>query len=123
MKFGDRHLDSAYVGVIKPLGEKFHYTVVRVDEIQDSGNISSRILENIARSQIVFADLSGSRPNCYYECGYAQALGKEIILSIRKRETVHFDLASYRFIQWETESELRRKFAERLDAIASKEEE
>jgi hypothetical protein len=123
MKFGDTHLDSAYAGVVKPLAQEFGFKVVRVDEIQDGGNISSQVLENIARSQIVFADLSGERPNCYYECGYAHALDKEIIFSIRKGETIHFDLASYRFIQWHTEKELREKLRERLDALTSREEE
>jgi len=123
MKFGDKHLDSAYRGVIKPLGNKFGYRVLRVDEIQDGGNISAQVLENIARSQIVFAELSGERPNCYYECGCAHALGKEIIFAIRKEEAIHFDLVSYRFIQWDTEEDLRKKVQERLDAIVSREEE
>jgi hypothetical protein len=123
MKFGDAHLDSAYAGVVKPLGHEFGFKVVRVDEIQDGGNISSQLLENIAQSRIVFADLSGERPNCYYECGYAHALDKEIIFSIHKGEPIHFDLASYRFIQWDTENELREKLRERLDALTSREEE
>jgi len=123
MKFGDADLDSAYGGVVKPLAQEFGFKVVRVDEIQDGGNISSQVLENIARSQIVFADLSGERPNCYYECGYAHALDKEIIFSIHKGETIHFDLASYRFIQWDTAMELREKLRERLDALTSREEE
>ena len=54
MKFGDPQLDSAYEGVIKPVGESFSYKVLRVDEIQDSGAISSQILENIAQSRLVF---------------------------------------------------------------------
>jgi hypothetical protein len=123
MKFGDRHLDSAYKGVIKPVGELFGFEVIRIDEIEDSGNISTQVLENIARSQIIIAELTGERPNCYYECGYAHALGREIIFVIRKGEKIHFDLSNYRFIQWETEHELRRKLRRRLDSLESREEE
>ncbi len=43
MKFGDDSLDSAYEGVIKPVGENLGYRVLRVDEIQDSGHITSQI--------------------------------------------------------------------------------
>lgn len=107
MKFDDPHLDSAYEGVIQPLGQEFGYDVVRVDAIQDSGSISQQILQNIAESRLVFADLTGQRPNCYYEAGFAHALGKELILSIREGEEIHFDLAGYRFIVWETEAKLR----------------
>jgi len=49
MKVGDKKLDSAYEGVIKPLCKEFGVGVVRVDEIQDSGRINEQILENIAK--------------------------------------------------------------------------
>lgn len=123
MQFGDSLLDSAYEGVIKPVGESFGYKVLRVDEIQDSGAILTQVLENIAQSSLVFVDLSGQRPNCYYEAGYAHALGKDIIFSIRKDEQLHFDIAGYRFIQWQTETDLRKKLKERLNAKGAGEEE
>ena len=121
MKFGDEVLDSAYEGVIKPIGEQFGFNVLRVDEIKDSGNISQQILENIACSEIVLAELSGERPNCYYEAGFAHALGKEIIFSIKKGDDIHFDLAGYRFITWKTEAEFRRNLTTRLESYISKE--
>ncbi len=120
MKFGDPLLDSAYEGVIEPLGEEFGYDVVRVDKIQDSGNISQQILQNIAASRLVLAELSGERPNCYYEAGFAHALGKELVFCIRTGDAIHFDLAGYRFIVWDTEAHLRRELRSRLESIASK---
>jgi hypothetical protein len=117
MKFGDKHLDSAYCGVIKPLAQEFGLRVVRVDEIQDSGRINDQILENIAKSCLIISDLSGERPNCYYETGFAHALGKNIVLTIHKGSDIHFDLSSHRFIQWETESELRSALVARFTSI------
>lgn len=118
MKFGDDVLNSAYNGVIKPLGEEFGYKVIRVDEIQDSGNINQQILENIAKSKLIIADLSGEKPNCYYEAGFAHALGKEIIFSIQDGNKIHFDLITNRFIIWKTEYEYRTQLRSRLNAIA-----
>jgi|RhiMetdeSRZDD1v2_1073273.scaffolds.fasta_scaffold444001_2 hypothetical protein len=123
MQFGDPLLDSAYEGVIKPLGSEFGYKVLRVDEIQDSGHITSQILESIASSKIVLIELTGERPNCYYEAGYAHALGKEIVFCIHTNDTVHFDLAGYRFIRWGTEAALRRNLRERLGAYSEHQEE
>ena len=120
MKFDDEHLDSAYKGVIRPLGEEFKYRVIRVDEIENSGLITDQILENIAESEIILSDLTGSRPNCYYETGIAHATGRELILTIKKNSKPHFDLQSYRFIIWETENELRIKLRKRLYYINSK---
>jgi hypothetical protein len=120
MKFGDEELDSAYEGVIKPSIEKFNLKSIRVDNIEDSGRIDDQILENIAKSKLIISDLSGERPNCYYETGFAHALGKELILTIRDKEKIHFDLAGYRFITWKTEADLRKKLATRLKSILEK---
>jgi len=117
MKFGDELLDSAYEGVIKPLANEFNLDVVRVDEIQDSGKINDQILENIAKSCLIISDLSGERPNCYYETGFAHALGKDIILTIHEDSDIHFDLSSHRFIQWKTEKALREQLRQRLQSL------
>lgn len=118
MKFKDKVLDSAYDGVIKPIIKKFQYKPLRIDEIQDSGKINEQILEEIGRSEVILADLTGERPNCYYEAGFAHAIGKEMIFTIRKGTPIHFDLYTYRFIEWETEEDLRKKLNERFKAIS-----
>lgn len=120
MKFGDIELDSAYEGVIEPIANEFDFEAIRVDKIQDAGKISDQILENIGLSKIVISDLSGERPNCYYETGFAHALGKELILTIRDKEKIHFDLSGYRFIVWKSEADLRKKLRERIQSIVNK---
>jgi hypothetical protein len=117
MKFGDKVLDSAYEGVIKPTVRKFKYSPLRIDEVQDGGRITDQMIEEIARSEIVLTDLTGERPNCYYEAGFAHAIGKEMIFTIKRGATIHFDLAAYRFIEWETEDELRRELSKRFNLI------
>lgn len=120
MMFGDETLDSAYAGAYKVVAEEFDLKCVRIDEVQDSGKISDQILESIAESKYVLCDLSGSRPNCYYETGFAHALGKEIILLSNRNEKIHFDLQGHRFIQWSTEEDLRKKLRVRLTALEGK---
>jgi hypothetical protein len=121
MKFGDPVLDSAYEGAIKPIGRQFGYTVLRIDEIEDCGKITDQILDAIAASEIVLADLTGAQPNCYYETGFAMAAGKELILTISGNTDPHFDLAGYRFIKWNTEQQLRDKLTDRLRGIKDRE--
>jgi hypothetical protein len=117
MKFKDTLLDSAYKEVIRPIIKKFGYKPLRIDEVQDSGRISDQILTEIIESEIILADLSEERPNCYYEAGFAHAIRKKIIFTIRKGSNIHFDLAGHRFIEWETEGELRRELQKRFKAI------
>ena len=87
MKFGDEVIDSAYDGVIRPIVRSFKYHALRIDEVQDGGRISQQILREIARSVLVLADLTGERPNCYYEAGFAHAIGKELIFTISKKQS------------------------------------
>jgi len=117
MKFGDKILDSAYEGVIKPVAQEFGLITLRIDEVRNSGKITDQVLESLAASRFVLADLSGERPNCYYETGFAHALGKELILTIQSKDVIHFDLIGYRFIQWETEAELRRELRSRFNSL------
>ncbi len=107
MRFGDRVLDSAYEGVIRPVVRGYGYDCLRIDEVRNAGLISEQILEAIATSEVVLCELSGGRPNCYYETGFAHALGRALILSIREGEERHFDLAGRRFITWVTDTECK----------------
>lgn len=68
----------------------------------------------------MLAELSGERPNCYYEAGYAHAMGKELIFSIHSESKIHFDLSSYRFIRWKTEADFRKQLLERLESYKYK---
>jgi nucleoside 2-deoxyribosyltransferase len=118
MKFGDEVLDSAYES-IKSVVEAFKLSCVRVDEIEHSSSITDQILEQISESKFVLVELTGSRPNCYYEAGYADALGKEIIYVVKDGEEIHFDLKHRKFIIWKTESDLRNKIRTRFEALTA----
>lgn len=120
MKFGDKYLDSVFTGVMTPELRRAKLQAVRADGIQDSGRIDEQVLELIASSKLIVADMTGDRPNCYYEAGFAHALGKEMILTVRSDSEVHFDLAHYRFIRWETEDDLRKQLRKRIKAISTR---
>lgn len=117
MNFHDKYLASAYSRVIKPVAKQFYLQTVMINEIEDSRKIDAQILEHLAQSKYVLCDLTGERPNCYYEAGFAHALGKELILTIRKGSTIHFDLRGYRFIIWDTEQDFSEQLNKRLAEI------
>jgi hypothetical protein len=117
MKFGDPELDSMYKLAVKPTANKFGLTTLRIDEITNSGSINEQLLKAIDRAPLIFSDLTGERPNCYFETGYALALGKELILSVRSGENVHFDLRDRRMIMWHTAAELAEQLDARLSAL------
>ncbi len=117
MKFGDEDLDSTYKLAIKPVIEKYNYNPMRIDQIEKSDPITPRILNEIRRSAVILADLTGRRPNCYYETGFAHALDKEIILTIKDGEEIDFDLKVHNFIMWSTPVDLQEALDRRFEAI------
>lgn len=120
MKFGDPNLDSLYDLGISVVARSNGLEAIRVDRIQDSGKINEQTLRQLDRAAVVFADLTGERPNCYLEVGYALALGKEIILSAQQDTKIHFDLQERRALIWQSHKHLVDLLDARLKAIKAR---
>lgn len=65
---------------------------------QGPGAISTSIAESILDAPIVFADLTGSNPNVYYEVGVAHGADVPVICFQKKGDRTPFDLADQRSI-------------------------
>lgn len=120
MKFDDEELEDAYELAIEPAVKASGLKTVRVDKVSVEGTITDEIIHLIKTCTLVVADLTGERPNCYYEVGFAHALGRPVILSIRKGEKIHFDLVTRQFLIWNNMRELRKKLEMRIKRILRK---
>ena len=88
---------------------------VRIDQQEHNNKIDDEIIAEIRRSRFVVADFTqgekGARGGVYYEAGFAQGLGIEVIFTCRKdvldNNDIHFDTRQYNHIGWETPEELR----------------
>ncbi len=87
----------------------------RVDKINFIGGIYDRIVNSIAKADIVVSDLSGKNPNVYYETGYAHALQKVTIHLCRDIEEIPFDLRGFQHIVYsDSIVDLKRELKEKL---------
>lgn len=105
---------------VRSVFRNFEIRAVRADDIEHEGLITDRVLNEIRTAEFLFADLSGMRPNVYYEIGYAHALGKRVILFRKAGTGVHFDLAGYNCPEYENLRDLKDKLSRRLISLTNK---
>ena len=66
----------------------------------------------------MIVDLTGSRPNVFYEAGYAQGLRKIPIYIAREGTRLEFDLKDYPIIFFRNMKELKDGLEKRLRGLA-----
>lgn len=103
---------------IKETCEKCGLNAERVDEAQANERITDRILESIQKAEYVIADLTESRPNVFYEAGYAQGIGKLPIYIARQGTELEFDLKDYPVIFFDSYRDLKKGLEGRLRGLA-----
>jgi nucleoside 2-deoxyribosyltransferase len=101
---------KAFVFVLMPFGEDFRdvYEVgiktackdagaycERVDEQIFVESILERVYNQIAKADLIVAEMTGRNPNVFYEVGYAHALNKQVVLLTQNSEDIPFDLKHY----------------------------
>ena len=114
MQIGNKKLDDVFQKAISPAILSSGLSVKRVDKHNEGGLLKSEIITFIQESDIIIADLTNERPNCYLEIGFAMGIDKfkNLILTVREDHfpdnpkykkggpKVHFDLSGYDILSW-----------------------
>ncbi len=96
-KWFDRYYEEIYVPAIKEAG----FEPVRADQLFSTGSVVEQIWEQIEKSKVLLADLTGKNPNVFYELGLAHAARKPVVFTSGELEDIPFDLRHLRVITYE----------------------
>lgn len=114
----DPKLDDAYDAIVRGVKRWNHKAnVERVDQIEEDFKITDKVTECIDKAALIIADLTGERPNVYYEVGYARAKEKRLIHTAMEGTKLHFDVKDYNTIFWDSGRTLEIDLAKRLRSM------
>jgi hypothetical protein len=102
MQFNTTEYEDLYNDVIAPVCDKMGLKAFRASETYSPGLVIADITKQIAQSRVIIAEITPINANVYYEVGFADALGKPLILiADRKITELPFDIRPYRTIFYE----------------------
>lgn len=112
--------------VVQPVIEDdlgYRLTIVDGRQPYEHARIDQEIFAKIHRSSVVLADITGMRPNCFLELGYA--LGRELptMLMARKGSALPFDIQTFAGLLWEkggTVEDRCQAFREHWEAVKNR---
>lgn len=105
---------------IQEVCREFGIEAVRTDEPGSLDWIIPRVETGIRKSTFVVADVSELSPNVFYEIGFARALKKDLIITVRGGTALPFDLSDIPAIPWEIQEDLKERLRKTLSKLTRK---
>ena len=113
----DRHdsysaVEELFSKVISPVvEEEYGHRIAVVDGSQpyDSPTIQQDIFEKLHHSQLALVDLTGVRPNCLIELGYALGRGLPTMLLAQQGEKAPFDIQGVPIYYWKPSDSVEKR--------------
>ncbi len=115
MPFTTDWSDRIWKKMIRPTIEGLGLKALRADDLYGQ-DIMEDVWENIVKSHVIIADITGRNPNVFYELGIAHTLGKRFILLTQDINDIPFDLNRYRCIVYQDNYDGYELLTKRLKA-------
>lgn len=103
MQFNPPEYEELFNDVILPVCERMGLEAFRASQTYYPGLVIADIQRQIRESRVVIAEITPGNPNVYYEVGYADAIGKPVILIADKGklDQLPFDVRAFRTLFYE----------------------
>jgi hypothetical protein len=119
-------VEAHFKTVVQPVVEGelgYKMTVVDGRQAYDHPRIDQEIFAKLHRSSVVLADITGMRPNCFLELGYAFGRGLPTMLMVKDGAQHPFDIYTVAGLHWKSTGSIdarRDAFREHWTAIRSR---
>ena len=103
-------VEAFFKEVVQPIIENelgYKMTVVDGSQPYEYAHINQEIFAKLHRSSVVLADITGMRPNCLIELGYALGRGLPTMLMIKEGNQHPFDISTLGALHWETSGTIK----------------
>jgi nucleoside 2-deoxyribosyltransferase len=111
-----RESDDTYA-TIERVCKAYRFEPDRTDKDATTDRIYGRIVEGINRAAFVIADVTFKSVNVYYELGFAEALGKDVIIVAKKDAPLPFDTNDIPTIFFEDQTRLEEALRSRIGRL------
>lgn len=119
-------VENYFQTIVKPVVEDelgLHLTVIDEEHKYENPRIDQEIFEKLHRSSLVIADITGERPNCFMELGYALGRNLPVVVSVREGGASPFDLQTFAGHRWKTTgtvSERKEALLRHINSVKSR---
>lgn len=108
-----KEVDDYFEAVVQPVVEELGYELVTMNgEHAEFPFINQEIFEHLHRSTAVVVDVTGERPNCFIELGYALGRGSRVMVTAKEGTALPFDTEAVPTRMWDNEKSVAQKKAE-----------
>ena len=106
-----RDVEDYFRNIVDPFIEQHGFSIKEMGRGESSHAwMNAEIFESLHKAAIVVVDITGLRPNCFMELGYALGRPLKVILTAKKGAKLPFDTEMYECLFWDPldSMELRR---------------
>ena len=104
---------------IQRVCSEYDYDAKRIDESNLSKRIIPEIMKQVRQSAFLIADVTEHKPNVFYELGFADGVGKEVILVASKGTELPFDVTDIPVLFWDSFTEFEDELRKRVEQISA----
>ena len=120
MQFDNETLQKLFDEIIIDVVKQTGYEIRKVSDVKRAGSIDDKIKVEIRKSKFLIADLTDENRGAYWEAGFANGLGIEVIYICEREKfdtlSTHFDTNHQHTIKWDKDPSKWKDFAEELKA-------